>query len=197
MTAPYPWSGGGSAQPIGRLSSQEMYIQLLLLGNSRLECMERRNELSTFCPVFCRLVGGTGLVMVVVFGKQERKVESLNVARARLRTYSIFDAAIMFWSGTSGHAYVHTVYTLVGCPAMPPASALLVHRSTTGRLTPLGAISLDDVVPASNLARVRHEGSKLGANEVHLHFAKGGTQARKTATFDLLTRHCYTGLVGI
>jgi hypothetical protein len=104
---------------------------------------------------------------------------------------SLFDSAIIFWRGTSGHAYVHTVYTLVGCPPLPPASVLLVDRKDDGGRVILDVIGVGHAVPSLNLAQVRQRGAQLGANEVHVHFADLDVRARQTAVADLRTR--YTG----
>jgi hypothetical protein len=118
------------------------------------------------------------------------------VARDRLNAHQLFDSAIVFWIGTSGHAYVHTIYKLIGCPAVPPASVLFVRKSAEGNRTVLGIISVDHAVPSQNLAQIRQTGSQLGADEVHLHFATGNRFARHTATIDLRTRHGNIELVG-
>ena len=38
-----------------------------------------------------------------------------------------------FWSGASGRRYVHTIYSLVECPAIPAGNYVLVHRDAQGR----------------------------------------------------------------
>jgi hypothetical protein len=110
-------------------------------------------------------------------------------AQDRLSANQLFDSAIVFWLGTSGHAYVHTIYKLIGCPAVPPASVLFVRRSADGNRTVLGVVSVDHAVPSQNLAQIRQTGSQLGADEVHLHFATGNRFARHTAAIDLRTKH--------
>lgn len=114
-----------------------------------------------------------------------------HVERARevLRLGNSFDSAITFWRGMSGHAYVHTVYSLIGCPEIPPASVILVRSlgDGCGSLV-LRVMCLDEVTPSLNLAQIRKVGAGLGANEVHLHFASGDREARQTAAFDLQTR---------
>lgn len=118
------------------------------------------------------------------------------IAAARQR--NCFDGAIRFWRGTSGHAYVHTVYSLRSCPAIPPASALLVRNLGQGQgLLVLKVLCLDDIAPSLNLAQIRHVGSNLGANEVHLHFAAGDQDALQTAAFDLAMQHENADIVGL
>ena len=38
-----------------------------------------------------------------------------------------------YWTGISGRRYVHTVYSLLGCPVLPEANYVLVHRDAAGR----------------------------------------------------------------
>ncbi|MFT5509182.1 MAG: hypothetical protein ACI89J_002263 [Hyphomicrobiaceae bacterium] len=118
-------------------------------------------------------------------------------ARIALRRGSPIDCAIMFWQGTSGHAYVHSIYTLAGCPEIPPACVLLVHRPEYGGpRAVLKVMRVEKEAPSLNLAEIRQHGARLGANEVHLHFAAGDRLARSTATFDLATRHGGINIVG-
>ena len=39
-----------------------------------------------------------------------------------------FAQAFHYWRGASGRRYLHSVYTLVGCPALPQANYILVRR---------------------------------------------------------------------
>ena len=85
-----------------------------------------------------------------------------------------------FWRGASGAAYVHTVYSLIGCPELPPANFALVRRTADGdcRILKIGRVS--DPAPSVNLAELRHLGANLGANEVHVHLlARDALQARR------------------
>ena len=109
---------------------------------------------------------------------------------------SLFDSAVVFWRGTSGHAYVHTVYTLAGCPPLPPASVLLVDRQADGRRAILDVIGVGHTASSLNLAEVRQRGAQLGANEVHVHFAHLDVRARQTAVADLRTRYTGHHLIG-
>ena len=119
----------------------------------------------------------------------------LERTRGALRWQSPFDSAITFWLGTSGHAYVHSVYSLTGCPEVPPASIILVRRQSRLPVA-LKVMHLEHDAPSLNLADIRRQGAALGANEVHLHFANGDAAARKTASFDLATRHGDIEVVG-
>ena len=113
------------------------------------------------------------------------------------RKQSTFDCAITFWRGTSGHAYVHSIYALAGCPEVPPACVLLVRRKESdGSRRVVKVMSVENEAPSLNLAEIRQFGAQLGATEVHLHFATGNRLARRTATFDLATRHGGIAIVG-
>ena len=120
----------------------------------------------------------------------------LGKARDALRRNHLFDCAIVFWRGTSGHAYVHTIYTLAGCPEVRAASVMLVRNPDNGGRIVLDVICVDLDVPSLNLADIRMRGAQLGANEVHLHFATGNKYARHMAAFDLRTRHGGIKVVG-
>ena len=45
---------------------------------------------------------------------------------------SAFSQAFHYWRGASGRRYLHSVYTLVGCPALPQANYILVRRHEDG-----------------------------------------------------------------
>src|ERR1700693_1468439 len=81
-----------------------------------------------------------------------------------------FAQAFHYWRGASGRRYLHSVYTLIGCPALPRANYILVRRHDDGQRTALLLVgqTKDDAITL-NLAHLRHEGAKLGANEVHIH----------------------------
>ena len=44
-----------------------------------------------------------------------------------------FAQAFHYWRGASGRRYLHSVYTLIGCPALPRANYILVRRYEDGR----------------------------------------------------------------
>ena len=48
-----------------------------------------------------------------------------------------FAQAFHYWRGASGRRYLHSVYSLIGCPALPRANYILVRRYDDG--TPGGA----------------------------------------------------------
>lgn len=118
-------------------------------------------------------------------------------ARNVLQSDSPFDCAITFWRGTSGHAYVHSIYALAGCPEIPPACVMLVNKPDDGSPRQvLKVMRVENEAASLNLAQIRQQGARVGANEVHLHFAAGNRFARSTATFDLATRHGGIDIVG-
>src|SRR5581483_4838598 len=51
------------------------------------------------------------------------------------RIYSQIDLPISFhyWRGASGKPYLHLVYSLLGCPAVPRANYVLVRSEVYGR----------------------------------------------------------------
>lgn len=116
--------------------------------------------------------------------------------RLMMRSDALIDSAIVFWRGTSGHAYVHTAYALFSCPPMPRASVLFVRRAANGERRALATICVEDASPTLNLARVRHLGARLRANEIHLHFSGASRSARSSAAADLGIRHCGSEPVG-
>jgi hypothetical protein len=117
-------------------------------------------------------------------------------ARRAGRTYEpirIEDTAALtdrfhFWSGASGRRYVHTIYNLVECPALPQGNYILVHRDGRGQRTVLSVGRLTHDADSLNLAEIRHQGSRLGANEVHVHLLAGGTKQAKLVEHDLKSR---------
>ncbi|MGI9475091.1 MAG: hypothetical protein ACR2PI_00150 [Hyphomicrobiaceae bacterium] len=122
---------------------------------------------------------------------------AVELPRAALHRLGPFDCAITVWRGASGHAYVHTVYSLAGCPELPPASVLLVKRDEpdAARVI-LKAMTVEHEAPSLNRADIRQQGALLGATEVHLHFASGVRLAQLTAMIDLAIRHGATNFVG-
>lgn len=135
--------------------------------------------------------------MVVLPGNIRTKLLALDAAQNALARSSIFDRAIIFWRGTSGHEYVHTVYSLTGCPAIQPAVILLVRNQDNGRRSVLRVMSVEKGVPSLNLAEIRQAGAAAGANEVHVHFASGHFHARLSAMIDLQMQHGAANPVGL
>jgi len=94
-----------------------------------------------------------------------------------------FRQAFHYWRGATGQRYLHSVYSLVGCPALPQANYILVRRDEDGSRTPLAIGETTGDVTSVNLAALRHQGAKLGANEVHIHLL-AETDAERTAVCD-------------
>ncbi|HML93120.1 hypothetical protein [Methyloceanibacter sp.] len=96
-----------------------------------------------------------------------------------------FDQAFHYWRGASGRRYLHSVYSLVGCPALPQANFILVRRHEDGTRVALAFGNTKDDAMSLNLAHLRHEGAKIGANEVHIHLLADTAHARRFVEADL------------
>lgn len=96
-----------------------------------------------------------------------------------------FDQAFHYWRGASGRRYLHSVYSLVGCPALPQANFILVRRHEDGTREALAFGNTKDDAMSLNLAHLRHEGAKIGANEVHIHLLADTARARRFVEADL------------
>ncbi len=96
-----------------------------------------------------------------------------------------FAQAFHYWRGASGRRYLHSVYTLVGCPALPQSNYILVRRHGDGTRTPLALGQAKDDTASLNLAHLRHAGAKLGANEVHIHLLAETLEERAAVEADL------------
>jgi hypothetical protein len=94
-----------------------------------------------------------------------------------------------FWSGASAQQYVHSVFSLIGCPELPRANYLLVRHHDGGQRTILRIGRTEHDAPSLNLAEIRHRGARLGANEVHVHFLAGSERQRRVVEFDLRAAH--------
>ncbi|HEY7670525.1 MAG TPA: hypothetical protein VH852_07805 [Hyphomicrobium sp.] len=92
-----------------------------------------------------------------------------------------------FWTGASGKRYVHTVYELLECPALPPANYVLVRREPGARRQVLSIGRVDNRAPSLNLAEIRQRGAELGADEVHVHLLAENAKLAKLIEFDLRT----------
>ena len=100
-----------------------------------------------------------------------------------------FEQAFHYWRGTSGRRYLHTVYTLIGCPVIPQANYILIRRLEDGRRIALAFGQTKDDAMTLNLAHLRHEGAKAGANEVHIHLLADNAEARAAVEADLVAAH--------
>ena len=92
---------------------------------------------------------------------------------------------VQFWTGASGQRYVHNVHALIECPPLPRAVYLLVRREKNGACTVLHIASSHSDAPTLNLARIRHRGATLGANEVHVHLLASSVEHCRTIACDL------------
>lgn len=100
-----------------------------------------------------------------------------------------FDQAFHYWRGASGRRYLHSVYTLVGCPALPQANYILVRRHEDGSREALAFGDTKDDAISLNLAHLRHQGAKIGANEVHIHLLADTAHDRALVEADLTAAH--------
>jgi hypothetical protein len=94
-----------------------------------------------------------------------------------------------FWGGASGQQYVHSVFSLIGCPEVPASNYILARRHADGQLTVLRIGRVEHDAHSLNLAEIRHRGAKLGANEVHVHFLAGSQRQRCFTESDLRAAH--------
>src|SRR5262245_23569640 len=107
---------------------------------------------------------------------------------ARIEDTAALTDRFHFWRGASDRRYVHTIYNLVECPALPQGNFILVHRDGRGHLTVLSICRLTHDAETLNLAEIRHQGSMLGANEVHVHLLAGSSTQSKLIEHDLKSR---------
>jgi len=92
-----------------------------------------------------------------------------------------------FWTGASGKRYVHTVYELLDCPALPSANYVLVRREAGARRKVLSIGRVSNTAASLNLAEIRQRGAELGADEVHVHLLAETPKLSKLVEFDLRT----------
>ncbi|XSG81960.1 MAG: hypothetical protein ACPW61_12940 [Methyloligella sp. ZOD6] len=108
-----------------------------------------------------------------------------------------FRQAFHYWRGASGRRYLHSVYSLIGCPALPQANYILVRRDEDGSRTPLAIGETTGDASSLNLAALRHQGAKLGANEVHIHLLAETDAERADVCDDLLTAQNQAGPIAV
>ncbi len=94
-----------------------------------------------------------------------------------------------FWAGASGERYVHSVFSLIGCPELPKAVYVLMRSDAGGRRTVLRVGRTEHDAPSLNLAEIRHKGATLGADEVHVHFLARTQGQRRDVEADLRAAH--------
>jgi hypothetical protein len=100
-----------------------------------------------------------------------------------------FAEVFHYWRGASGRRYLHSVWSLIGCPALPQANYILVRRHEDGSREALAFGQTRDDAITLNLAHLRHEGAKRGANEVHIHLLAETAEERGTVEADLIAAH--------
>jgi hypothetical protein len=100
-----------------------------------------------------------------------------------------FAQAFHYWRGASSQRYLHSVYSLLGCPALPQANYILVRRYEDGTREALAFGQTKDDAISLNLAHLRHEGAKFGANEVHVHLLADTADERTEVEADLAEAH--------
>ena len=111
--------------------------------------------------------------------ERARHAEGLGVAR-------FGTSAAVNWCGASGTIVPCAAYSLIDCPAFADAVYLLIRRVPGGEPTVLAIDVTDTSIATLNLARVRHDGARLGADEVHVHAVAATRAARIKLRLDLL-----------
>lgn len=113
-----------------------------------------------------------------------RRSESSEAPKAQNETTSGANR-FHFWTGASGKRYVHTVYNLLECPALPAGNYVLVRREQNGRRTVLAIGRVSSAAHSLNLAAIRQRGAELGADEVHVHLLANTAKQSKLVEFDI------------
>lgn len=119
-------------------------------------------------------------------------------SRAKARMIKIEDTAkstddttgelmqrFQFWTGASGRRYVHTIYSLLDCPALSAGNYILARRGENGQRTIVEIGYMSAAAPSLNLADIRQRGATLGANEVHVHLLAESPREALRIEFDL------------
>lgn len=128
-----------------------------------------------------------------------RIVELSRVAAARSAGVKLGEEALQaeaechrfeFWKGSSGRRYVHSAFSLVGCPEVPSAVYVLLGCDAGGQRSVLRIARVEHEAPSLNLAEIRHRGARLGASEVHVHFLARCESQRRQIERDLRAAHC-------
>lgn len=92
-----------------------------------------------------------------------------------------------FWTGASGQRYIHTIHSLMTCPALPASNYILVRVTEGQRREVLAIGRVDHPTPSLNLAEIRQRGASLGATEVHVHLLAVSETHSLEVTRDLRT----------
>ena len=92
-----------------------------------------------------------------------------------------------YWRGATGRRYLHTVYPLVECPAIPKANFIVVRRNADGSRTPLSIGQTLDDAASLNLAHLRRQAAQQGGDEIHIHLLAETPHERAAVEADLRT----------
>ncbi len=92
---------------------------------------------------------------------------------------------VQYWRGKSGRRYLHRVYSLLDCPALPEVNYILVQRSPKNGCLTLAVGQTVEPCGSANLAAVRHQAALRGANEIHIHQPAAGSGGRDFIEQDL------------
>ncbi len=125
------------------------------------------------------------------------EVPALRGEPAHVKTAGDLAGRFHFWSGASGRRYVHTVYSLIECPAVPAGNYILVHRDAEGRRLVLAVGRVGHAAGSLNLAEIRRRGAELGANEVHIHLLAPNAKQSRLIETDLRSGQCSGIISGI
>jgi hypothetical protein len=90
-----------------------------------------------------------------------------------------------YWEGASGARYLHSVYALRECPELPKANYIIVRRLADGACVPVSIGQTQDDASSLNLAHLRHQAARLGANEIHIHVMTSTAGERAAVESDL------------
>ena len=125
---------------------------------------------------------------------EDRDLGALRGTRPAQTPASVFEPIGHYvWRGASGRRFTHAVYSLVGCPAPLAASYVLVQRGGDGRRRVLAVGRTICEAASLNLAAIRLQGARLGANEVHIHALAETDSERAVAAFDIGMLHGVSG----
>lgn len=94
--------------------------------------------------------------------------------------------AFHFWQGVSGKRYIHSVYSIFTCPELPKANYVLVKRDVDGRCQAVAIGQTSKTVGSLNLAFLRQQAARLGANEIHINVMSHSDEERNMVRLDLL-----------
>lgn len=104
------------------------------------------------------------------------------------------EGAFHYWQGASGKRYIHTVYSIFNCPELPKANYVLVKRIPGGDCQALSIGMTTENACSLNLAHLRHEAARVGANEIHVHVMTNNRYERDMVRLDLLGCQSVNGM---